>query len=352
VNCLAVGALLAGAAYVTGVATNYITALTLGQRIDVEVVMLGYRNPRFPSATHAVLIPLIRWLAMPAQQRKSVRLVALVVATLLWAINLALATRGIWVATAVAAFALSWVGSRSMRKLILLVVGTAAAGLAIYWIFFHAIPSFLVVGESLQSRSGDIASLSLRERLWVAAIKMALQHPWLGAGPMHFATDPGLKFAHPHSWPLQVACEWGMPALIAVSFLLSSHLVRCFRLIDEAAESADREILVPIYFAAVIGLTYGLFDGNWVMPVSQSLNVIVLGSLIGLFPRTGTSSRPASVRVLAGIGVISSLCLVWFSVTSLPHQSALEDRYRKFTVQVDFAPRFWQQGFINFISGD
>ena len=51
-------ALLFATAYVLGVATRYLAAVNLERAIDLDVLILGYANPRFPSALHAVLDPL------------------------------------------------------------------------------------------------------------------------------------------------------------------------------------------------------------------------------------------------------------------------------------------------------
>ena len=94
-------ALLFATAYVLGVATRYLAAVNLDRAIDLDVLILGYANPRFPSALHAVLIPFLALTVIEKTELRSVRAGAAVVLSLLWAINLGLGTRGIWFAYAI-----------------------------------------------------------------------------------------------------------------------------------------------------------------------------------------------------------------------------------------------------------
>ena len=85
-------ALLFATAYVLGVATRYLAAANLERAIDLDVLILGYANPRFPSALHAVLIPFLAFTVLEKAELRSVRVAAAIVLSLLWAINLGLGT--------------------------------------------------------------------------------------------------------------------------------------------------------------------------------------------------------------------------------------------------------------------
>jgi O-antigen ligase len=310
--------------------------------------MLGYRNPRFPSATHAALIPLVLWLVIVPDQRRLTRVTAFAIASCLWAINLALGTRGIWVAVALAGVLLWWLGNKSIRKLTVLLGLSAAAGVLLYFALFVTVPATHGGGETLQSRSQDIGSLSKRERLWHRAADMTLERPLLGFGPMHFATDPSLEFAHPHNWALQISSEWGLPVLLVAVYLLGSLLIRCARRLRSAAPApCGKDCLAPFALSLMVALIYGLFDGNWVMPVSQSLNALVVGSAIGLIADRARHSMSRVAVTTTAVLAISALWLLWGACLALPQQSVLEENYRALSGQIEFAPRFWQQGYIN-----
>ena len=64
-------ALLFATAYVLGVATRYLAAVNLERAIDLDVLILGYANPRFPSALHAVLIPFLAFTVLEKAELRS-----------------------------------------------------------------------------------------------------------------------------------------------------------------------------------------------------------------------------------------------------------------------------------------
>ena len=94
--------LLFATAYVLGVATRYLAAVNLERAIDLDVLILGYANPRFPSALHAILIPFLALTVIEKTELGRCASCAAVVLSFLWAINLGLGTRGIWFAYALA----------------------------------------------------------------------------------------------------------------------------------------------------------------------------------------------------------------------------------------------------------
>jgi len=99
---------------------------------------------------------------------------------------------------------------------------TAALGLLAYFFFLTIVPPLLGAegmssfSYAFQRTAADPASG--RAPLWRLAAALIGQHPWLGVGPMHFAHYTGHLHiaAHPHDWLLQVAVEWGLPALACV----------------------------------------------------------------------------------------------------------------------------------------
>lgn len=99
---------------------------------------------------------------------------------------------------------------------------SALIGLGIYLLFYVLLPLalglqpfgflFSVVGRTIENPD------SSRWPLWVRAWEIVMAHPWLEAGPLHFAHfGRDLQIgAHPHNWVLQIACEWGIPALLCL----------------------------------------------------------------------------------------------------------------------------------------
>jgi len=61
------------------VATRYAAAIRLGRGIDFDVLILGYANPRFPSALLALLIPFIAFVAGDSKEYRSLRIASVIV---------------------------------------------------------------------------------------------------------------------------------------------------------------------------------------------------------------------------------------------------------------------------------
>ena len=116
-------------------------AVNLDRAIDLDVLILGYANPRFPSALHAVLIPFLALLSWRKQNCRSLRAGAAVVLSLLWAINLGLGTRGIWFAYAIGIpVTVLLVGWRQLARPLAILALTAVAGVGLYFILFSIAP--------------------------------------------------------------------------------------------------------------------------------------------------------------------------------------------------------------------
>ena len=92
---------------------------------------------------------------------------------------------------------------------------------------------------------------------------------------MQFAALGSRVGAHPHNWPLQIAAEWGLPALglLAFGFFRLGNAIRRTTIEDYR--------LVALTMAVAVALLLGLVDGNLVMPVSQIGAALALGMLMG-----------------------------------------------------------------------
>ena len=208
-------ALFLAAAHVAGGFTRYAAALETGTALGTEIWMLGFSNPRVASAFYALLIPLAAMSTSPAvEPDRRLRWTSWIVGGL-WAVASGLQARALWFSYAIAIPALLFVlPSRPARRLAVVLVATAAIGVAIQWAL--PLPGSELGGAGLRSR--ELTSLTARDVLWKLAIDATLQAPLLGIGPGEFARLGSFAGAHPHNWILQFACEWGLPALVAVLF--------------------------------------------------------------------------------------------------------------------------------------
>ena len=174
-------------------------------------------------------------------------------------------TRGVWLATGVAALFLLW-----RRRRLLVLALPVAAGLALW-----------LGPESLRDRAlsfvaphGERDSNSHREICWKSGVRMVSAHPWVGAGPELVGSDllnhlphdvlpplPEGYYAHLHNIYLQYPAERGLPALAALLWLLGKVLWDFFRAIPVLSGFRRATVLGSI--AAVLAiLAGGMFEYN------------------------------------------------------------------------------------------
>lgn len=336
--------LLFATAYVLGVATRYLAAVNLERAIDLDVLILGYANPRFPSALHAVLIPFLALTAIEKTELSSLRACAAVVLSFLWAINLGLGTRGIWFAYAVAVpVTVLLIGWRPVARPLAVLTLTAVAGVGLYFILFPIAGALTGAGAAVQAPTDNLTTVTSREVLWQLSWQAIKSSPWLGIGPMQFATFASRVGAHPHNWPMQIAAEWGLPAF----GLLAFAIFRLCKAVRQTATSNDS--IAALTLAVSVALLLGLVDGNLVMPVSQIGAALAAGLWIGALrwgerrdKRNWASS--AFLVLTAFVGVVASGTVIAFGASTLPDQSRSIESFRRSQPGAWLVPRFWEQG--------
>jgi O-antigen ligase len=342
--CLACLAL--GVAHVVGVFTRYGAAISMCGSLGLDVLMLGFANPRFPSAFYAVLMPFIAALIVDRSFHRGLRFVAGCSLASLWMINFGLGTRAIFFAYAIAGLLYAFaVGFSRARAQLVVHAGALLLGVALYGLVFIAVPNWLGIATTGVLRDSEsLAGSSGRTELWWLAVSVAAAHPLFGIGPMHFATLSHPYGAHPHSWPLQIASEYGLPAALLLAFLLWRLFRRAVRSI-RFGECVPAELCSTALFACFVAVVYGLVDGNYLMPLSQSALAIALGVLIGAAgicterKETGGGISRTAIPAIGSIAtIIFALYLVGYAWTSYAQQRSYERAYH--------LPRFWEQGIL------
>jgi hypothetical protein len=137
------------------------------------------------------------------------------------------------------------------------------------------------------------------------------EHPWLGVGPMHFAHYSGHLHiaAHPHDWLLQVAAEWGIPALLALLVAVAFGIRALWRAGAQIGQddAGNQAIFTALLVGAAAILVDGLVSGIFVMPQSQLAIALYLGCAIGWQRTVGPAkpvSAPRGIARAAGIACI------------------------------------------------
>jgi O-antigen ligase len=333
-------ATLLGAAYTVGVAVRYGAAVELHKPFDVTIFLLGYANPRFPSALHALLLPFIAALAIDNSERTAIRSAAFVVLSCLVAINLGLGTRAIWFAYAVALpVVIGLIGWQRTRPFAIVLGSATLIGLAIYWVLFKYVGSATGMGEEVGAPTKNL-TLTHRDVLWALSLEAIRAAPWLGVGPMNFAAISNRVGAHPHNWILQFAAEWGIPALLIGCAAIAHFLRRHTGWVGSLPSGAGAITLL-------VALSFGLVDGSLVMPVSQTAAAILAGTLCYRSAETALARQHLAQARLgwAIAGPLScTLVLSAYAVLSFSHQTETARTFQRTFPGAWATPRLWEHG--------
>lgn len=347
--------LLLSAAHVIGVLSRYVAAIELRGPMDQLVLLLGYANPRFPSALYALLMPFLAMLVTTGSERRDLRAISSVVLAFLWCLNMALETRAVFFSYLLGAPAIVLLlGWRNARSFVFVMAATALAGLLLYLVLFIGVPRWIVDGIALSGRSDSLLSPNGRQLLLISSWESIKSAPLLGIGPMAFAAIPHVWAAHPHNWVLQIAAEWGLPAAVLVVTAVIKFVLTKGRVVRNQA--LDSAVALPISMAAfasvAVGLIYGLVDGNLLMPVSQTAFFLFLGILMGSAPSRNVIderalSRTGSNYAIALGSLVGLYFFISYAVTTFPHQEQSRLEYhRVYVADRFFVPRFWEQGLL------
>ena len=339
----------------------YAAALVNGFKPDViDDLAIGFSNARFFNHAQTALLPLLVLLFLQAPAGRLPRATWFVLAAFWWSLLYVTQARASVLALGAgcaASFLLCREQARGFLKAMAL---TALAGIAVYVLAFVLLP----ILAGLQPY-GSVSSViertavdptSSRNLLWTRALELIAAHPWLGVGPLHFAhygADLG-NAAHPHDWILQIAAEWGVPALLCALCLLGMGarvLLRSTWRIAPA-DLHHQQLLALFVTTGVAIVVDGLFSGVLVMPQSRLAIALVAGSAIGWVRSLEGAGLPArmavpmsnAIRVLAMAGA----CVLVYAIAPDFAAHARGEPVRtagpRLNTGVDW-PRIWADGF-------
>lgn len=350
---------LTGALYTIKFFVAYFGSFALGIPLVVDDFTPGFSNIRFFNHVQTATLPLLILLCCLTPATSRLRWLWLGVTAYWWLALYATSARGTLAGVAVGCAAVAVLLRGAALPYLRQVVIGAMLGLAAYFLLLVAVPWILGVegmnafAHSMQRTAADPASGRLR--LWQLAAELAIQHPLLGAGPMHFAHfgRPLQLGAHPHDWLLQIAAEWGLPALLCLLTAVGLGLLalaRAARMV-EAHDADNRAVAAALLMAAVALLADGMVSGTFVMPQSQLGVALYLACALGWYrsrvPATQARAVPvarrfsgAALLVLGMAGVANQLPDGLARLRGEPLSPALQ----AVNAGPDW-PRLWKVGF-------
>jgi len=290
-----------------------------------------------PMAVLPLLVPSARWVRVAAWIGLAGGL------AVLWRTG----GRGTLLALCVFAGALPYL-LRSQAKQVLRVLTLVSLAAAFVYLVCFVLPP--IVMDLPQEHRGSATDRLIAGRdsgrfyLWKLALDDALQNPWLGIGPMHYAHQPNLLAAHPHNSIAQLAAEWGLPMTLCMLVTLATLFVRGAMKVRATSGADARVLLVLGGLTALVGGVDSLVSGTLVMPVSQMWWVIALGCMLAGMGRAAPRAPVASflVRALL-VGALVALHLGLSVVTY--HRSVRSLEGVAPVLERTNMPRYWINGF-------
>ncbi|MDH4583631.1 O-antigen ligase family protein [Pseudomonas sp. BN415] len=314
---------------------------------NLWLLLDGFSNPRFYAQFLALAIPVVAYPLIFSRTR-ALSLFAFFVLCGLWMILLVTGARGAWMALGVTIFF-----SLAFGKFGWLWAGWQMAGVAFgglgYWLVLVSLSGGGdgAVENSIVSRL--TTSLSARDVLWSEAMQMIASHPFIGVGPMGFASELNFIGAHPHQSILQWACEWGVPVALLVGGYMLAVGVQIANMMRQRRTSVEGRDALRLCIAGGVlaALVYSMVDGVLVMPYSQTVFVVLAGWLWGLLP-ISERERPVGnpwLFALFACFFVASSALVYVALRDYPTLAGNESYFTQYYSPVLF-PRFWAQGFL------
>jgi len=343
---------LACAAYLLLEIAIYLSVLKAGIQPKPSQLIVGFDNYRFFNYVQTIALPMLGLLAARLPERGR-RLFWWGITALWWMLLYVSAGRGTFVGLTVAIAVVwcalgksAWAWCRAM-----LLAGLA--GLLAYLFFYVFIPvarGLAPFGLLLTTVERSVENpTSSRLQLWIRALEMVAEDPWLGAGPLHFAhygRDLQLG-SSPHNWPLQIGSEWGLPALLLLCGALALALFKLWQL-RKLVAAKDQSTLTAWLVTGLAILVDGVVSGLIVMPTSQLWIALYVGCAWGWTcarsPAFKTVDlRPSKVRLVCL--TLAALLLMYALVNGIwPELKEMNVRNGSYSETTVLSPRIFSNG--------
>ena len=270
------------------------------------------------------------------------------VTALWWALVLASNVRGTIVAMVIAAAGIGFLFRGRAKKWLAVQSAAVLGGLVLYYLLFASVEA---ESPPVADKLGTGSSVRLQH--WRECLRMVWEHPWLGAGPMHFAWPPHqfTKSASPHNALMQWLGEWGLPSTAIMSGLTVWGGWRWMQQEIKAVRQGQVEFdPVPVALVAAIlaGASHSMVSGLIVAPLSQVCLVLVAGWAWGRYQHERQSVPSPSVfdHAVLCILLVASMAVVGSSLQDLSTRKERRTAFKESGDWNSYHPRFWLQGYI------
>lgn len=302
-------------------------------------LLYGFSNMRFEGQFLTIVVPLLgaALYLPPGGSVRYPRELDIFLMVSLAAMVFVAGTRGTiaaWMAVSV----LFWLLSKGARTSANLMLAVMALGFALAALVLQTVA--WVTGQPANLRLGgdEVFGLSQREILWQHAWTTIVDHPWLGVGPMHFASLGNDVGAHPHQALLQIGSEWGLPVLFMAMAVVAVWLFKALDQIRASVVRPDADLRWALLFAVLSSMVQSMVDGVLVMPYPQLWLAITVGWCSArCLPRFQGEGVKVPLWLPLSLWAAANVVLVTVAVMSYPDLVGAPE-------YCSGGPRFWCSG--------
>ncbi|QYF95678.1 O-antigen ligase family protein [Massilia sp. PAMC28688] len=325
----------------------------MGITPGVGDIIQNFENFRFFNHAQTVTVPLLVLLCCRAKTQK-VRYAVFILAGFWWMLLFTVGGRGTMLGLGAGVLVALVLMKGTAKLFVGMMALTAITGFVLDYLIFYQLPP--VFGLEPFGHSSALVDrtvhdpTSSRTYLWRRCLQMIAAHPMLGVGPMHFAHG-GMDLrlgSHPHSWVMQYAAEWGIPAVICLIATIGAAGRRLFCQAKALATTdvSDGLVATGLIATGTAIVVDALVSGSFIMPISQLLIVTYLACASGWVwsrtrPSTWTVVPQFALRGAIGIAVIMVVLGVSVDAGDLPGSHT---DYPVKGPGFSIFPRFWFDG--------
>jgi len=304
---------------------NITFTLSEQQPLNPYIIYSGFINIRFFNQVQVFVLP---FLVLLLKFKSIQRIVFIILFLNLLLIFIGQARGALLSFLAFSIFAL--VLKTTLKKQVL----TGLICLLLSWFVFYIL-------DSLNNSNLDVlrTSSSGRIDIWLTTLQnLSLKHFFIGNGPGVFQISLGnsAPFSHPHNSLIEALNEWGLIALLSI---VSVIFITFKQAIIHLKRHKKDIITESLFYSFTIGITYSLFSGVHVMPVSQTLLFIMWGLLLGRVNKN--KQLTFSINKWIKLSITILFIVAWYFYL----QKAI-DIYNNIDPDKGyiFGPRFWSIG--------
>ncbi|MFC1519798.1 O-antigen ligase family protein [Pseudomonadota bacterium] len=311
--------------YLLNLSFYYLGANSFGS----HSLIVGYDNIRFLNQLQVMVYPIFLMPFLFSKLEKY-KLISLVLASLHWFVLLQMEARGAMLSLIVAFSVILFYLSKKHRALVTsFFFRTLIYAVLLWFIFVVALPFIFFNESSLQVRTSSSGRLDM----WLHAIKLIPESPWLGFGPMSYAWLGGrpLANAHPHNSIIQLMYEYGVVLALLILGGLLNWLHNAFNKVKMNANVLD----ICLFFSILSAVLYSLLSGVIVMPFSQLLLTILIAAVSASNAKDNCYPLRLRYRVIFFIAILIASTVL---ISSYNHEELKQTGH----------PRFWINGAISF----